>query len=548
MRSELSNPAHLGVTLCVVIAGAAVLGCSDGRRPPASQGILAAAAPVTSGTSVASQTQAQTSSAASDLDGAASLDASLAAGATRAQDPTSQARASRDASANDGGRGEAASETASDDADASGVRLHENAFVAFGVDVTVSDMVVPVVPSMRHLAFVVEGDGTLRVLDVSATTPVLMSAFPLFAEPVKPPRTLGRLSVLGPTLALLPTRGPGFEGVAVFDPSVARGPGDVTWLDMNELRVTWPAGTNNSQGVAVGGRPLPVTRMTGAVVSGQRLIFISANTDADRDHNPGTVAAFAFDPTTRQVKGEGRLLRTSRFNPTGLTQLRTPLGELLLVTNTGSFGQSGASVDVIDPVTFTRVGTIALPNAEGDVPGAPSSARVADPFGPMLVSPNGQRGYLGSLTQARVYVFDLAGLAPARVARARDVAPAPVDLSDRYLGSTALPTQAGRNAVTRLALSDDGRYLYAVNHGESALYRIDLLEPSNPTRVDGFARDGDPAAFEGLLSGIALRPGDDPERSVFAITTDLARPDRMLPGVRLVLDRVSFAGESAAAE
>jgi len=74
------------------------------------------------------------------------------------------------------------------------------------------------------------------------------------------------------------------------------------------------------------------------------------------------------------------------------------------------------------------------------------------------------------------------------------------------------------------------------------------IEPADPTRVEGFAREGNPAMFEGLLSGIALRPGDDPERSVFAITTDLVADDRQLPGVRLVLDRVSFTGEPETAE
>ena len=62
--------------------------------------------------------------------------------------------------------------------------------------------------------------------------------------------------------------------------------------------------------------------------------------------------------------------------------------------------------------------------------------------------------------------------------------------------------------------------------------------------VTGFARSGDPQAYEGQLNGIALRPGepglDFQGPSLFTLTINLAAQDRTVTDVNVVLDAVSF--------
>jgi hypothetical protein len=293
---------------------------------------------------------------------------------------------------------------------------------------------------------------------------------------------------------------------------------------VGQLTATWPAGTLNSAGVDVGGRPRPVSYVSGAALAGGRLWLCSSNFDANFDLDPGTVFSFAWDPVQQNVSGGPQVLMTSRFNPTGLRRLVTPRGELLLVTCAGVYGQGPSAVDVIDPRGATRVGRIEL--------GAVNLA------GRVTVSPDGRRGYLGSQSGATIHVLDLQGLGDL-IGQ-----PGSADLSARHLGAWALPAGPGTQYLSSLALSHTGQWLYAASFNESAVYAIDLRAPGIGAVVRGFARTGDPAAYEGMASLLAVRPGtpgvDFQGPSLLVGTINLAPADQTRPDVRVALDAVQL--------
>ncbi|MGE0712266.1 MAG: YncE family protein [Planctomycetota bacterium] len=486
---------------------ACTAGCAQQRPPSAS-----AIAPATSSTSL----HAEGLGAASQVTTASSsFEAQAAAGAATV--PAARAgtsRSSADAAAFAGST-LGASGTPRPEPAGLEVEVQRDAFSDFSAETGASDVVQD--PRDPTRLYVVEARGTLRVLDASGDAPRLLRAFPLFEAPLGAGRALGRLELLD-GLAVLPTWGPGFEGVALFDPRAAASSGDVRWFDLSGLSATWPAGTRDSQGLEVGGRPLPLSHVTGAARAAGALWLCCANTGPEGDHAPGAVVALelggaaldgaaldgaALDGAALRLGAPRTLLRTSAFSPTGLTRR----GDELLVTCTGAFGRTGGAIDRIDARSGERVATIAL--------GA------ADSAGPVVLNAAGTRGWTGSLAHARAYALDL--------------------VAGTAVPSLELPEQGAR-AATRVALSPSERRLYVGDEGQSALFVLELRggQPEGaPRRVAGFARSGDPAAYQGLLRGFAVRPGAE-EESVFALTSDLAPADRRLPGVELTLDRVAI--------
>lgn len=397
--------------------------------------------------------------------------------------------------------------------------LQTDVYTAFGEGGSVSDLALT-----ADRAFVLEDRGRLRILDLSGATPALDRAIDLFGAPLQAGIATGALTLQSSTLALLTTSGTGGEGVALFDPSAVQSAQDVTWFDFGALSATWPVGTTNSKGVDVGGQPLPLTYTAAAVHAGGRLIFASSNFDANFDLNPGAVTAYPLDLTTRTLSTPGALVQTSDFNPTGLTRVETAKGELVLVTNAGPMGQAG-SIDVLDPVTMIKVGTIRFP------------AAATNPAGTVAVSPDGTRGYVGAQSDDCVYLLDLAGLGDLVGATAA------ADLSARFLGGYELGAAAGPSYISRVALSHSGDYLYAVDMNASALYVLDLTRPELGATVSGFARSGLPSNFEGLASLVAVRPGepgvDFQGPSVYVLTINLAAADRAIANVSVALDAVT---------
>jgi len=380
----------------------------------------------------------------------------------------------------------------------------QDAFIEFGEETEVHD--VEAEPD-AELLFVVEADGTFRVLDTSGERPALLRAFSLFPEALGRERSLGKLTVIRPDLALLPTQGTGFEGVALFDPSEARSSDDVTWFDVGALSATWPAGATNSQGIDVGQRPLLLTEVSGATVVGDTVFLCAANLDADGDHNPGVVLALRLDAAARRLEPRA-LIRTSAFNPTGLTRI----GDLLFVTNTGSFGQTGASVDVIDVRSARRLDSIEFPERLAD-------GRVPDPFGPLVVQPGGRSAYVGSLQQSRVYTVDLQARA--------------------FVKAVALPSAATQNSTRGLTLSQDGATLFAANTAAGAVNAIDV-DSEQVTQVA--ARNPD----EGKVQDFVIQPTRDGGEAVLAVVNDVPSDAQKKPGVRSSLDQVQLPERAAA--
>lgn len=389
---------------------------------------------------------------------------------------------------------------------------------------SLSDLVTSSAPGLGAKAFLVEDRGFVRVLDLSGATPRLERAIALQATALMPGQALGALSIQDERTALLTSSGTGAEAVWVFDPTAAQGPADVVRLDVGHLTVSWPAGTPNSAGADVGGRALPISYLSGAAIAGGRLWFTSSNFDRNFDLEPGTVFLYDWNPITRTASGAGGVIRTSAFNPTGLTRIVTPRGELLLVTCSGPFGTGPAAIDVIDPRGPAVVGRIDL--------GATNAA------GRVVVSPDGTRGYVGDSSAGLVHVLDLAGIGDL-IGQ-----PGTADLAARRLGAWGLPAAGPSQYVSSIALSHTGRYLYAASFNESAVHVVDLAAPGVATIVRGFARTGDPANFEGLSSLVAVRPGvpgvDFQGPSLLVGTINISPTDQTIADVSIAIDAVEL--------
>ena len=396
--------------------------------------------------------------------------------------------------------------------------LSTDAYVAFKEQQSISDLVMSDDPALADRAFVVEDKGTVRILDLSGAAPVLDRAVDLFAGPLAQGISAGKLNLISANKALVVTSGTNGEGVAMFDPLTARDSNDVVWFDFNGITATWAAGTLNNKGVDVGAQPIPMSYTADATIAGGKLIYISSNLDSNFDYNPGTITAYDYDTATNTLSG-GAFMMTSDFNPTGITRV----GDLLLVTNSGPFGGTEGSIDVIDPDRFELVGTIRFPAS-------------TNPTGQITISPDGKRGYVASQSKAEVYVLDLSDLDQLAGQQS-------LDLSARYQGGYDLESQVPSNFVSSIAISHTGNYLYAVSFNESALTVIDLVEGKRAARVEGFARSGLPASFEGLANKIVVRPGepgvDYQGASILTMTINLAQADRTLQDVTVALDTVT---------
>ena len=400
--------------------------------------------------------------------------------------------------------------------------LATNAYIAFKEQQSTSDIVTSKDPALIDRAFVVEDKGSVRILDLSGAAPALDRELKLFAAPLPAGIATGKLTIVDAGRALVTTSGAGGEGVALFNPVSAQDPTDVTWFDFSQVTVQWAAGTLNSKGVDVGGQQLTVSYTAGAALSAGKLLIAASNLDASFDYNPGAVVAYDLDPATNTLSG-GAFVQTSDFNPSALTRLETSRGDLILVTNSGAFGSPEGSIDVLDPQTMTRLGRIAFPAG-------------ANPSGEVVVSSDGKRGYLGSQSAAQVFVLDLAGIESS-------FGQLNADLSARFGGGYELGGTALSHFVSSVALSHSERYLYAVDFNESALYVIDLREGAAAAKVEGFARGGQRANYEGLANKLVVRPGepgvDFSGPSIFVMTIGLAQPDRTLQDVTMALDSVT---------
>ncbi|MCO5165135.1 MAG: hypothetical protein M9894_02050 [Planctomycetes bacterium] len=403
-----------------------------------------------------------------------------------------------------------------------------NAQVALGVHeafrehTSVSDLVIPDAPGLRDRAFTAEESGFVRVLSLAGATPSLDRAIPLEAAPLPAGVATGALVIHDERTALVTASGAGGEAVYLFDPSTAQTAADVTKVPLHTITVTWPAGTLNSQGVDVGGQARPLSFTAGAALAANRLFIASSNFDASFDLDPGSVLVYDVDPNTRAITG-GAVFRTTDFNPTAVTRVSTPQGPLVLVTNAGVYGSGTSSVDVFDATGARHVATIPL-----------GQRNVS---GPVVVSPDGRRGYLGSQSAAEVFVLDLEGLGGEAQNQTVTARPA------RFLGGWVLPGGGAFAYVSGLALSHTGDHLYAVNFNASELYVLDLTVPGLGARVTGFARTGQPSNFEGLASKVAVRPGvpgrDFAGPSLFVLTVNLAVADRTIADVKVALDAVT---------
>lgn len=377
-----------------------------------------------------------------------------------------------------------------------GFELTTDAWVGFSPGVSVVDLLV----TPDQLALTLQSDGVVRVLDVGGAAIVEVAAFPLKS---------GLTLTAGPPRLTLGERGtvlvPVGEGLAMFSPA-ARSEAEVTWLDLSGLTVTWPAGTRDSAGYDVGGRALPLRGATAALELGGRLLVTSSNRDGAR-HLPGTLAAIPLEGGV----GAARVVATSGFAPTGMARLRTAAGDRVVVTNSGSFGGGGASIDLFDAATLERLATIPIDG---------------DPAGPVVFSADGQRGYVGSQSRAAVDVLDLAG-------------------KGAWLGQLQLPSTSARNELSQLLLDPLGRLL-AVNHYESTLYLLSFgADGATSQRLTGFSRSGDPGRLEGLLERVALRRSPDGGVELLALTVELAAADQVVPGVSAAIDLVRLPEPAA---
>ncbi|MEZ6184606.1 MAG: hypothetical protein R3F62_06285 [Planctomycetota bacterium] len=401
--------------------------------------------------------------------------------------------------------------------------LTRGAFVAFRELASTGGMELPAHPALAGQAFVVQDNGYVRVLALDPT-PRSLREVPLPGAPFSPGIAAGAIDLSQPEAAYVTASGAGGEAVYRFDPRSAASAADVTTYPLDGMTVTWPAGTLDQAGTDVGGQALPLTYTSDALGFGATLFVTSANFDAQFNLNPGTLWAFQQDLQSGTL-GAAQVLQTRGFNPTGIQRLETSAGPLLLITDTGPYAGGMGAIDIVDPQTFRTVGWIDLPGE--------------DPVGRVELSPNGRWGYVGSQSEAQVFALDLSGL------EALVGAQAPRNLGNRFRGGYALPTSpGGTNLISDVAVSHSGNTLYACNFNTSELYVIDLVQPGLAATVTGFARSGDPQAYEGQLNGIALRPGepglDFQGPSLFTLTINLAAQDRTVTDVNVVLDAVSF--------
>lgn len=396
--------------------------------------------------------------------------------------------------------------------------LTANEFVAFRELASVADFQIPGGAVLKDKAFALEDKGFVRILDLSGAKPALdrevqLDAAGAFAQGT----AAGTITISDDHTAIVAVSGQ--EALYVFDPSSAQAPSDVTRIDLSTMQVTFNTPQVNSVGQAAPS-PMPISFTASAIVSSGKIFIASSNLDASFNLNPGTVLAFDWNATTRAISN-GSLIVTSAFDPTRLTRWRSPAGdELLLCVNAGVSGKGPSSVDVIDPKAAAIVATIPL--------GAVNAA------GAVAITPDGKRGYVGSMSAAEVYELDLDQLVTASGA-----------VAARFKGAIAVPgTTNGINFIAGVAVSSSGSYVYATNFNLSALAVIDVAARKVVGTLSGFQRQGNPTKFECNASAIAVRAGvpgvDFTGPAAFVVTVSLDAKDQTVPSVNVALDGVGF--------
>jgi hypothetical protein len=383
-------------------------------------------------------------------------------------------------------------------------------------------MASPRVSGLRGRLLVLEDGAILRDfdLDLPGSTPKTRSlaAIPsgVFA---------GKLFVADATTALFTTSGGTTtaqdDSVYFFDPGGTGGAISSVHQDTVSVAV---AGTTSSG--------TPVTRITpsytaGATLAAHKLYVATSNLiDTTFEYNPGTVLVYDFDPVGRSITqpDSPTPIQTSGYNPTFAAFHRDAANHTyVLVVVTGLFGGSGA-IDVIDTTTDTRVARIAL--------------GTANPFSRPVITPDGTRAFVGSMTEPHVYQIDISASDPVNWTAVND-ASNPIVLP--HWDPAGPPAY---NYVSDLALSESGKYLFAVNFNDSTITVLDR-SGSNPAVVRQYNLGrGEPSSSgNNKASLLALRPGvrgrdfSGPDLFVATINIFLAR-DQIVPNVTAVIDAV----------
>lgn len=268
--------------------------------------------------------------------------------------------------------------------------------------------------------------------------------------------------------------------------------------------VTLPRQHPDSEGRPV--RQVTPTFPSGAALVRDRLYLATSNfieTGANPVCDPGTVLLFERDAGAVAYRPAAvPVIVTTGFNPTEITLYGS---DLLLVTNTGvlAIREGGAVplteafVDIIDTTSDRIVGTIPLGFS------APSFKRIA-------VTPDWERGFVGSAAYNHLYELDLSGLNsligtaplipprfPERVVAGEEN---PIRVTEGPAFSPELITQAG--------VSTSGATAFATAFTSGTLAIIDL--GSTPAQVfPETVRITDPApSLNEVGPGpFAVRPG-----------------------------------------
>ena len=181
-----------------------------------------------------------------------------------------------------------------------------NHFAAIRETNSLSDLQIPASPALAGKAFVVVDKGYVRVLDLAGAKPILDRAIQLNpAGPLAAGGAMGALAISDDRTALAVASGKSSEAVYIFDPLTAKGPADVTQVDLTALSVTFTTAQKNSKGVAVAS-PMPLSFTASAVVSKGKLFIASSNLDANFDLNPGRSSR----STTTRRRGPSRAARS----------------------------------------------------------------------------------------------------------------------------------------------------------------------------------------------------------------------------------------------
>jgi len=263
-----------------------------------------------------------------------------------------------------------------------------------------ADIEIPSIEALRDRAWVVTSAPPIGLYRFDLTSPGHPYRFDFFDLSAVVAGVPNELVIVDERTALVTTSAG--DAVIELDP----GTGEVRAEVDIDSPVTLPRTYRDSEGRRV--RQITPSFAAGAALIRDRLYVVTSNlkaAGADPVCDPGTVLVF-----DRDAGSEGRAYRpsakpvivTTGFNPTEITPYGT---DLLLVTNTGVLAireGSGlplteATVDIIDTTSDRIVGSIPM-------------GLTAPSFKPISLTPDWERGFLGSAAYNHVYELDLAGL------------------------------------------------------------------------------------------------------------------------------------------